>query len=371
MFRAVGQWGIRQLERSRKGSFDTLRLVAAMMVFHSHSFALAGLREPFFTGFSLGGIAVVMFFAMSGYWVTRSALDRSLASYAASRALRIAPGLFVCCLVTIAICALATSDIVNDYLRNRDTWRWLGNTFPFFVPQRGTLPGVFEDGAFHNPNGSLWTLPYEVLCYLIAGLAALFGPKGMRVTLAGAAIFVGATLFGPQQIEPVRLLSPLERQYLALFGGAFFFGAALNGMKDRDLAKLVAVGAVGVLVGLPDQNVVRLAAVVMYGGLVVWLGRNLNVDRVITRGRDVSYGIYIYAYPCEQLAVRALPPHHLAGYALYYAVALAGTAVLAVLSWELVEKPALRLKARAAGLFESGVGRLSPRSVRVAQQAEA
>src|SRR5947209_173410 len=112
---------------NRTGSFDTLRLAAALTVFHSHSFALAGLREPTFPGFSLGGAAVVVFFAMSGYWVSRSALERSIPAYAMARVLRIVPGLLVCCIVTIGLCALATSHIVNDYLREPDTWRWLQN----------------------------------------------------------------------------------------------------------------------------------------------------------------------------------------------------------------------------------------------------
>jgi peptidoglycan/LPS O-acetylase OafA/YrhL len=357
------------VEHSRNGSFDTLRLVAAMMVFHSHSFALAGLQEPAFAGYKLGTVAVLIFFAMSGYWVTRSALDRSLASFAAARALRIVPGLFVCGLVTIGICALATSQIVNDYFREADTWRWLQNSFPFFVQQRGNLPGVFEDGAYHNPNGSLWTLPYEVFCYVVAGLAALFGPRGMRLAIGGAAVFVGVTLLGAAT-DPIRLTSALERQHLAIFGGAFFLGAALNRIEDRDLAKLIAVAAIALLITLRDPTAVLLAGLVLYSGLAIWIGRNLNLDRMVTRGRDISYGIYIYAYPCEQLAVRALPPHGPASYALYYATALTATAAFAILSWVLVEKPALKAKDRIAGLVERGAGWLPLRGGRVVSQAE-
>src|SRR5271169_4317016 len=101
--------------RSRNGSFDTLRLSAALIVFHSHSFAIAGLPEPTVPGHTWGRAAVIVFFAISGYWVTRSALERSLIGYGVARVLRIVPGLLVCCLFTIVFCALATSESVNQY----------------------------------------------------------------------------------------------------------------------------------------------------------------------------------------------------------------------------------------------------------------
>jgi peptidoglycan/LPS O-acetylase OafA/YrhL len=346
----------------RNGGFDTLRLVAALLVFHSHAFALAGLAEPQIPGgFSFGGFAVTIFFTMSGYWVSRSALERSLPSYAAARALRIFPGLFVCCLATIGLCALATSHIVNDYLRERDTWRWLQNAFPFFLPQPASLPGVFEDGAIHHPNGSLWTLPYEVLCYVLAAMGAVFGPKGMRFLVIAYGVFaaiVVAAMAHAGPPAPVQLTDLFYPQWLALYGGAFFLGAALNGADDRTLLKLAVVA--GLLTALTAQEhwLQMAAAVPLYGTLAIWVGRNVDLDRLVTRGQDISYGVYIYAFPCEQLAVRALPPHDLPSFGLYYAAALAATVVLAALSWALVERPALGAKARLAGVIERGVGRL-------------
>lgn len=348
----------------RDGSFDTLRLIAALMVFHSHSFALAGLPEPQLPGFSWGGVAVIIFFAMSGYWVSRSALERSLASFAVARTLRIAPGLFVCGLVTIAACALATSEIVNDYFRNPDTWRWLQNTFPFWIPQRTTLPGVFEDGAVHHPNGSLWTLPYEVLCYVLVALAALFGRKGLGLAAVAAGVFAATVAWGPLGEGPLRLISTFERLWLAIYGGAFFVGVALRAASDRLLLGLIAAAAVAVVLTHGHRPADYMSAMVLYAVGAIWAGRNLNLDRLATRGRDISYGVYIYAFPFEQLAVRALPPHDGPSYALYYAVALAATLAFAALSWALVEKPALGAKARITALVEGGIGRLPLRIAR-------
>jgi peptidoglycan/LPS O-acetylase OafA/YrhL len=348
----------------RDGGFDTLRLAAALIVFHSHSFIAAGRPEPWLPGFSWGVTAVIAFFTMSGYWVSRSALRRSLAAFAAARFLRIVPGLLVCCLVTIGICALATSEVVNDYFRERATWRFLGNALPLFVLQQQVLPHVFEDGYNHTADGSMWTLPYEVFCYLLAAMAAVFGPRGLRLTMAGVAIFAAVMLFDPGASGVLRVVTILDRRMTAVFCAAFFLGAALDGVDDRDLAKLVAVSAAVVFVARHDLPVLTLGAVALYGGLTIWAGRSLALDRHVTRGRDISYGVYLYGFPCEQLAWRFFRPEGAGEFVAYYLTALAATLGFAVLSWALVEKPALALKGRIAAMVGRGVAGLPPQAER-------
>ena len=61
------------VEHSRSNSFDFLRVSAALLVLYSHSFALVGLPEPTpMAGQFYGGLAVALFFAMSGYLVCQS-----------------------------------------------------------------------------------------------------------------------------------------------------------------------------------------------------------------------------------------------------------------------------------------------------------
>jgi peptidoglycan/LPS O-acetylase OafA/YrhL len=336
----------------RRGSFDTLRLVAALTVFHSHSFALAGRYEPQVAGYHLGSVAVIVFFAMSGYWVGRSALQRSPQSFALARTLRIVPGLFVCCLLTIALCALATSYPINSYFGRADTWLWLQNAFPLVAPQRPMLPGVFLDGPYHHANGSLWTLPHEVFCYVMAALAAIFGPKGMRAAMAVSAVFLGVVMFTTNALTEFHLPTALNAQWLALYLAAFFYGAVLNDVGDRTLVKLVTTAALALLIARHEPLGAKLAGLALYSAAAIWLGRNLDLDRRVTRGWDISYGIYIYAWPCQQLAARALAPQSAPQFALYYAVALGACLLLALLSWMLVERPALNAKASLAGVVE-------------------
>lgn len=330
--------------QSRKGSFDTIRLFAALMVFHSQSFAIAGWPEPWLPGNTFGGAAVVVFFVVSGFWVSRSALDRGAVSYAVARFLRIVPGLFVCLLVTIVLCSLASSIPINQYYREPGTWHWLTNAAPFWRPMTGEIPGVFEDGAVHNPNGSLWTLRYEVFFYVILACAAAFGSKGVRLTAAGFAMFAIAMFLRPDQKGGFNVTDFLEFQWVATFGTAFFLGVALNWASDRQMLLIAAISAFWMLLARHDPTLGALLSIFLYGSIAIWMGRNLDLDSAVSRGRDLSYGVYIYAFPCEQLAVRAFPPTSTLSYLGYYLVALVATLALAWLSWFLVEKPALRLK---------------------------
>ncbi|MDQ4069250.1 MAG: acyltransferase, partial [Actinomycetota bacterium] len=57
---------------------------------------------------------------------------------------------------------------------------------------------------------------------------------------------------------------------------------------------------------------------------------------------DYSYGLYIYAFPVQQtLAAFGVPA---AGIVPYVALAATITAILALLSWRLVEEPMMRLR---------------------------
>jgi peptidoglycan/LPS O-acetylase OafA/YrhL len=199
-------------------------------------------------------------------------------------------------------------------------------------------------------------------------MAAAFGPKGMRFAMAATAIYAAVALFGAATPPPLLLTSVLDARWLALYAVAFFYGAALNEVSDGGLAKLVLVLALGVLLAKQDPQFVTPMVALLFGGAAIWVGRNLNLDRVVTRGWDLSYGVYIYAFPCEQLAVRALPPHDRTSFALYYATALAATLAFAFASWIIVEKPALAAKARIAGLIERGVDRLRPSHMQVLRE---
>ena len=104
------------------------------------------------------------------------------------------------------------------------------------------------------------------------------------------------------------------------------------------MAALVACGLVAYVAGSPLLGLVlAIPAVVVFVGTRSW-----PVLRRAGRFGDLSYGIYLWGWPVQQVVATRLGPH--AGYATLLATSLAVVVPLAALSWHLVEKRALRAK---------------------------
>ena len=336
-------------------SFDLIRLLAALAVLFSHAFALYGLPEPGVLGLKLGTLAVVAFFGMSGYLVTQSwERDPRAGSFAAKRGLRIMPGLIAAVLFTALVAgALATRLPLTAYVRHPETWQYIGSNL-LMGSERFNLPGVFEDLPLHSPNGSLWTLRYEVLMYAVLMAVGLLA---RRLSWAIVACFLAclATACWVTAFNPGRIHVPLpgvwkiglyfEVALLATLGMSFFAGALLYLQRGTLGLSLPIAGLLLGVTGFipPPWQALITHLVVPYAALT--LAMQLPARYTSLRGVDVSYGVYVYAFPVQQL---------MSGYCLDRGlgvwVAMAGAAaitlVLAAASWHLIEKPALGLKGR-------------------------
>lgn len=326
---------------ARRTSFDLLRLGAAVAVLLSHSYAVVGRAEPGLGHQSLGNIAVLVFFGISGYLITQSWLaEPRVVLYFVKRALRILPALLaILVLSALVIGPLMTNQSLGEYLSSTATWRYIADNAVMHTTYG--LPGVFTDQPLPGiVNGSLWTLKHEVLCYvLIAGLGVVGllrrrGPATV-VLLVLIALFALADDRGPAFFAE----STLER--------AFFVAALLAVWGDRVpwSAPVAVLGLVAFVVfdwtwaGPWLATIAIPYATITAAGLIKpaaerWLG-----------GNDVSYGVYLWAFPIQQLVVSAWTG---ASPLAISALTLPLTAMVAFGSWLLVEKPALGLKSRLA-----------------------
>ncbi|MBM0139467.1 acyltransferase family protein, partial [Pseudomonas cannabina] len=123
--------------------------------------------------------------------------------------------------------------------------------------------------------------------------------------------------------------------YFSRFGSLFqsFHRDLFSRTQIKMLAGVLAL--VLILTSLGTEWVMVLASVGV-SLLVLVVGTLLN-DRIIKSRFDISYGMYLYAFPVQQLMI------NLSGLS-FYASMLASVAVvivLATLSWRWVEKPAL------------------------------
>lgn len=333
-------------------NFDALRLIAALSVVFSHSFLIAEgtqQREWFviLTGNQcvLGLVGVFVFFVISGYLVTESFCRHpSPGRFALRRTLRIGPGLWV----NIALCAFVLGPIVttlplSEYFRAAGLREFLWHAATL---ARGelTLPDVLfsNNGMGHHLNGSLWTLRYEVMMYvMVLGLGVL---RLLRLSTCLVLVVLGmAGVYFENALRPYEPLSG----WLWLLG-FFAAGMALHFLRDR-----IAFNGKGALLALAALVVFtamgRLIMLFPLAGayLALWFARRYDPWLDYSRWcGDLSYGIYIYAWPAEEFVVWLS-----GGRAAWWQVFFGSLAIilpLAFLSWHLVEKPAQRWGRRTA-----------------------
>lgn len=333
-------------------NFVFLRTCAALLVLVSHQHALTGRAEPSFIGIqSWGGLGVMMFFSISGFLVTQSwQADPHPGRFAARRLLRIWPGFAVVVLLAALVLGPWLSPLPwTTYLQHPLLLDYMNN---LVFRLRDVLPLHFDGSALPQAvNGSLWTIPLELKCYAALVLAAFGGWLGARrclaLVVAGLAwAYAGWDLRGQHVLAGLGLR--VEQSYLIEFGLCFFTGSVLwlywPQLRERRAALLLlalAVGACAYLLGRPVlAGLVGVPIATIVFGSLSWPG----LRRFDAFG-DLSYGIYLYAFPIQQ-TVGALLTGHLHWWPRLLLV-LVCTLACAWLSWRCIERPALRWKPRA------------------------
>jgi peptidoglycan/LPS O-acetylase OafA/YrhL len=315
--------------RGRENNFDVLRLFAAALVLISHSFPLTRHREPL-SPHTLGTAGVEIFFALSGFLVTKSWLDAPQpALFLRKRVLRIFPGLIGALAVTSLVLGPAMSTLSPlRYFGSGQTWTYLDRNVLLF--STWSLPGVFTGNPLRAVNGSLWTLPVEFRAYLLLALVGLAGLLGRR-RVAPLMLALAAVVSMNSTAPGLRL------------GCVFVGGAALYVLRERiTLRTDVALVAAAVWLAAYPTRFAPAAGVLALPYVLVFLAyRSPRRLRRLTAAGDVSYGFYVYAFPTQQTIVALAGP--IAPAAL---IAIAGPIVwlLGLASWRLVERPFLRLK---------------------------
>lgn len=331
---------------NRRNNFTALRIVFAWMVLYGHSFPITGKGikdplKPLFEGsIWIGELAVSGFFAISGFLVAASFARRGLLDYTISRVLRIYPALIVCVLLSVFVVGPAFTELaVGEYFSRSSTMDYLWNMTLLF-PVEFQLPEVFAEHARRGVNGSLWTLPVEMSCYI---LLAIFGAAGLlRSRVLANTALLGLLLFASFYFGDLPLIGREERW--AKPASYFLVGVAIYvNRKYIPLNGPLALFATALAVGALGEAWFMYVFPPAFSYLVFYLAYrtpHLDMDR---RLGDPSYGIYIYAWPVQQMVVEWFPAQ-----GPYFNTALATLIVvsLALTSWHFLEKPALGLKGR-------------------------
>lgn len=350
----VSMWGDGVIITSTIGSAFTgrdnrltlIRLVLATAVMIEHIFVvphgIAGGPFVAIHGWSIGYVAVNGFFILSGFLIAGSLEHRAnVASYTASRVLRILPALLVLAISsTLLIGPVVTTASMPEYWTSAQTWLYPVNVMLFMDTSQGPL-GVFGNNPAPGEfSATLWTLRYEVLAYI--GAAVLFFAGFARGWRAYLFLLVVATA-GYLVIKFYSPDIPVIITLTLRLGTAFLLGMLMYSARHRlPLLPIVAVFALPIWYWMGSSPLAETFLNLGLASILFWLAfSKLGGLPTFANIPDWSYGIYIWHYPVMQTLWHfdlARTPLGL----FLWSVPL--TFLISALSWHFVEKPALSWK---------------------------
>lgn len=332
----------------RLPSLDGIRGIAILLVMASHA-EMAGAAMPREWIVRLGDFGVKLFFVLSGFLITALLLQEqartgriAYARFLLRRAFRILPASYAFILSVIAASALGLIT-----LRPGDALHAL--TYTADIGMRSWWVG------------HLWSLSIEEQYYLVWPLVLGFIRHRLGASLMFGTMIVAALGRGVVLTWYPALAEGIDRSFIAAIDG-FAAGGLLATLQQQlegcewysRMLRAPWVPALLILAGFLDQLerhplvfYVVLQSVI-YGLLAIWLHRSQVVtsdrltrilnSRMLSWMGVISYSLYLWQQPflapADSRLVQSLP------------AAVALSLLFAVLSYQLVERPFLRLRER-------------------------
>lgn len=318
----------------RHNALNFLRVFGALAVIVAHSPNITGVGHvPRVGAVELGIIPVSYFFVISGFLITSSRHKLDGPRFTARRLARIMPGYWLCLIVT----GFALAWIAG---RERGGWTVAGATEYvlrnlLFLPGQGPLGGTL-DGAYDSStwNGSVWTIPMELFCYTVIGLAITVPLLRRHLRLLSSVTVVALIGLGTfvAQTNP----EPGALYLITFFAGGVWLFAWQERIQFTDTWGLVSLAITAVCFCYAETV---FLATLPFAYVVFWFSaRAPEIIKRIGSRNDISYGVYVYAWPVQQvLAAYGVHEH---GLVLYNVLAMAGATALGWISWLGVERGA-------------------------------
>jgi peptidoglycan/LPS O-acetylase OafA/YrhL len=342
--------------KGRSSGFDYIRVILALGVICWHvRVTTYGDPDPAIQYDSLADFILLpfaifilpMFFSLSGFLVAGS-LERckTFLMFLGLRALRIVPALAVAVLVSALVLGpLLTSLPLGAYFADPEFHAYFLN---IVADTHYRLPGVFVSNPFPLVNGQLWTIPYELACYVALAILAATGIFQQRWWL-----FLSLMAFYVAQVlnTILRANDQMKGAGGSTLVMSFVAGLVIYRYRDRiPLSRrlfLLACVVSAALIVVP--NGVRFSALpIAY--VTVYLGlKNPRRSKIVLSG-DYSYGLYVYGFLIQQ-ALMAISPS-LREWYWNLLLAIPCALMIAAGSWWLVERPALAQRNRLNQLEE-------------------
>lgn len=341
-----------ELSNHRPTGFDYLRVILAVCIVAWHSVSIV-YGDKYTASFApirpMILFLVPSFFALSGYLVSGSLFRTNhLPTFLTLRVIRIFPAL--CCEVVISaliIGAALTTLPLKDYLLHPMTREYflnvLGNIHYF-------LPGVFTNNQTDSVNGQLWTIPFELECYI--AIAALYlltlhrRPRVFVILLSIATVVMTLRSF-------TKDFGDIDfRTSGRCIVWAFLWGVALYALRDKIKHNKYIMMACVVFAWTMFQwreGEFFAAAAIAY--ITVYIGLIDFRKTFILMAGDISYGIYLYGFALQQAVYQLFPS--LRTWHGNFIVSLALAILFGYLSWTFIESKIMDRKNDAIKFVKS------------------
>lgn len=331
---------------NRAPGFDTLRVIAATAVVVHHAFlAFHPLKSDLIYQWShgatqLGFLSVSIFFALSGFLVVPGLLKSGdVVDYLIRRVVRIVPLLAVVVFATAFIVGpIITTMGLSEYYTDARAFLYLKNITTSLSLD---LPGVVTYHGTSQVNGALWTLRFEWICYFVLAAASLTGVLRRRALFTAFYVACVCAAFAMDHFMIAGLSGTALNTSLRLFA---YFGGGVMVYLYRSVLPMSWAYVIAALVGAALAyrfEVGELIAPILLAYVIAGIGLVTWPWTVFLGKADVSYGIYLIHSVVLVVVMHFLQlgdPFRL------LAVALPITVALALCSWFLIERPALRTK---------------------------
>ena len=248
---------------------------------------------------------LAFFFLFGGFLIARSCEHHPEAKkFFSARILRLFPELlFVVILTAFVFGPLFSTLSPVEYFTNPQTYKYLLNGVLIMVHQ---LPGVFTN----NPSGdvvnaALWTLPVEFICYILCFISyklTKFDKK--KFLLLSVPVFVLAAVyyvkFSPLQLSVVRAVL------------LFYLGVLIWVLRDHiTISPVLGLATIVLWFVMVFRGIDNLAMLTVFPIVCFCLayGMGNHFSKFGTKF-ELSYGIYLWAFPIQQVLVQFFPAWH-------------------------------------------------------------
>jgi peptidoglycan/LPS O-acetylase OafA/YrhL len=333
---------LQNLARSpSENNLNAIRLLLAILVIFSHSFALTGKIDPFFVyseyQATCGELAVDLFFFISGVLITASWLNcKTMNEYMRRRVLRIFPGYIAALIFSFLVASAFASHPFGNLFRR------LGNFSDVFSLGYSSSVGswVFPNNPFPGvANGSLWTINQEFICYLLIAAIGLFGLFKRRSLILMLFILIFAVYVF--DLSSGINIATSDRRFFTFFLAGTSVWLWRNAIPINNVMALLMLFITLLTTQYLPYFTMFAPLTVCY--LVLWIGfaPPLKFFKWCDK-TDLSYGVYLFAFPVQQILASAGIKEPW----IMFIIAMPVTMGIAYLSWNLIEKPCLKLKSK-------------------------